>query len=63
MTCSSDLVANPAVLDDPDSTGQVLYWSCCGLHWYLSPTEQQEPRQSYQAWHFAAGALTEAGLL
>ena len=60
--CDSNLVANPAVVDDPgsdpDTPGQLLYWSCCGATWYLSPSTRKEPQRTYAAWHFASRALS-----
>jgi hypothetical protein len=57
MTCDPDLVANPSTLQDPETNGVVLYWSCCGRTWFLSPTVRKERARSWQAWHFAAEAL------
>lgn len=56
MTCDPDLVAEPAVILDPESTGKILYWRCCDRQWFL-PTRDDAPHRTYQAWHFAAEAL------
>lgn len=57
MTCDPDLVAEPAVIFDPEGSGKILSWSCCGRQWYLSPGNEA-PHRTYHAWHFAAEALS-----